>query len=130
LRRFQAGELPEQDEEWHRLVPPEAREALGKMEVQRQSVIFELFKAEKDYVFDLESVREVHRYTLVIGIASDCILWDRFSSSLSKMLIHQLSHRNAYLGSLTKFFGTSTKFLPITSACSALFLLVSRNNTP
>lgn len=60
LRRFQAGELPEVDEDWYRLVPPEAREALGKQEVQRQSVLFEVFKAEKDYVFDLEAVQQVH----------------------------------------------------------------------
>ncbi|KAJ7707684.1 hypothetical protein B0H17DRAFT_1000886 [Mycena rosella] len=59
LRLFQTGELPDRDEEWHKLVSPEAREALGKREVQRQSVIFEVFKAEREYVFDLEAVREV-----------------------------------------------------------------------
>jgi RHO1 GDP-GTP exchange protein 1/2 len=51
--------LPASEEEWHKLVPPEAREALGKHEVERQSVLFELFKAEKDYVNDLRLVREV-----------------------------------------------------------------------
>ena len=59
LRRFQAGELPESDQEWHRLVPESAREALGKREVERQSVLFEVFKSERDYVFDLEMVEEV-----------------------------------------------------------------------
>lgn len=62
LRRFQTGELQESDQEWYRLVPPEAREALGKQEVQRQSVIFEVFKAEREYVFDLEAVQEVICY--------------------------------------------------------------------
>ncbi|KAG1781631.1 hypothetical protein EV702DRAFT_1177351 [Suillus placidus] len=59
LRRFQAGRLAEKDEEWHRLVPPEAQEALGKKEVERQSVLFELFKSERDYVEDLKLVTEV-----------------------------------------------------------------------
>jgi hypothetical protein len=51
--------LPENDQEWYKLVPESAREALGKQEVQRQSVIFEIFKAEQDYVSDLETVEEV-----------------------------------------------------------------------
>ena len=59
LRRFQAGELNENDEEWHRLVPPEARDVLDKKEVQRQSVLFEIIKSERDYVRDLELVQEV-----------------------------------------------------------------------
>ncbi|KAK7005651.1 hypothetical protein R3P38DRAFT_3038772, partial [Favolaschia claudopus] len=59
VRLFQTGQLPDRDEEWHKLVPPEALNTLGKSEVQRQSVIFEVFKAEREYVFDLEAVREV-----------------------------------------------------------------------
>ncbi|KIJ62800.1 hypothetical protein HYDPIDRAFT_29949 [Hydnomerulius pinastri MD-312] len=59
LRRFQNGLLAEKDEEWHHLVPPEAREALGKREVERQSVLFEVFKSERDYVSDLKLIREV-----------------------------------------------------------------------
>ncbi|KAG1722954.1 uncharacterized protein EDB91DRAFT_1240160 [Suillus paluster] len=59
LRRFQAGQLAEKDEEWHRLVPHEAQEALGKKEVERQSVLFEVFKSERNYVEDLKLVTEV-----------------------------------------------------------------------
>ncbi|KAF9557432.1 hypothetical protein CPC08DRAFT_640312 [Agrocybe pediades] len=59
LRRFQQGQLAESDQEWHRLVPEEAREALGKQEVQRQSVLFEVIKSERDYVADLEAVEQV-----------------------------------------------------------------------
>lgn len=59
LRRFQENLLPESEEEWHKLVPTEAREAFGKREVERQSVIFEIFKAEKHYVKDLRLIREV-----------------------------------------------------------------------
>jgi len=59
LMRFQNGQLQEKDEEWHLLVPPEAREALGKREVERQSVLFEVFKSERDYVYDLRLIREV-----------------------------------------------------------------------
>ncbi|KAJ7593119.1 hypothetical protein C8J56DRAFT_930435 [Mycena floridula] len=60
IGQFQAGKLAEKDQEWHLLVPPEAREALGNQEVQRQSVIFEVFKAERDYVFDLKAVTDVY----------------------------------------------------------------------
>ncbi|KAJ3767629.1 hypothetical protein FB446DRAFT_707669, partial [Lentinula raphanica] len=60
LVRFQSGDLPENDQERHQLVPPEAIEALGKMEVQRQSVIFEIFKSEREYVSDLEAVQDVY----------------------------------------------------------------------
>ncbi|KIY71515.1 Dbl domain-containing protein [Cylindrobasidium torrendii FP15055 ss-10] len=56
---FQAGKLPESEQEWYKLVPTEAREALGKKEVQRQSNLFELFKAELDYVADLQAVFDV-----------------------------------------------------------------------
>ncbi|KAH0833307.1 hypothetical protein J3R83DRAFT_12372 [Lanmaoa asiatica] len=59
LQRFQHSELAEKDEEWHHLVPPEAREALGKREVERQSVLFEVFKSERDYVADLKLIKEV-----------------------------------------------------------------------
>lgn len=59
LRRFQAGELGENDEEWHRLVPKSALEVVDNQEVQRQSVIFEIIKSERDYVRDLELVRDV-----------------------------------------------------------------------
>ncbi|KAK2460341.1 hypothetical protein APHAL10511_007730 [Amanita phalloides] len=59
VKRFQRGDLPETEQEWHKLVPPEAREALGKKEVQRQSVIFEVIKSERDYVADLHAIRDV-----------------------------------------------------------------------
>ena len=48
------------DEEWHRLVPPSAREVLDRKEVTRQSILFEIVKSEKDYVADLELVQEVY----------------------------------------------------------------------
>lgn len=41
------------------MVPEEAREALGKQEVQRQSVLFEVFKSEREYVADLMAIRDV-----------------------------------------------------------------------
>lgn len=59
ILQFQKGKLSEADQEWHMLVPSEARDALGKREVQRQSVIFEVFKSEREYVSDLEAVLEV-----------------------------------------------------------------------
>ncbi|KAF5359183.1 hypothetical protein D9756_003436 [Leucocoprinus leucothites] len=57
LSRFQDGQLDDQDQEWHRLVSKEAQEALGKHEVRRQSIIFEIIKGERDYVADLELVQ-------------------------------------------------------------------------
>lgn len=47
------------DQEWYRLVPKEARVVLGKNEVKRQSILFEVFRSEKDYVTDLGLVQEV-----------------------------------------------------------------------
>ncbi|KAL1739958.1 hypothetical protein HDZ31DRAFT_48462 [Schizophyllum fasciatum] len=60
LRRFQCHELAGPDEEWHKLVPEAAREALGNDEVQRQSILFEIIKSERDYASDLEAVRDVY----------------------------------------------------------------------
>ncbi|KAG8932291.1 hypothetical protein FRC02_001362 [Tulasnella sp. 418] len=60
IQKFQEGELPEQDEEWHKLVPAAAKDALPKKEVQRQSTIFEVIKSEKDYVLDLQLINEVY----------------------------------------------------------------------
>ncbi|KAF7424638.1 hypothetical protein PC9H_009946 [Pleurotus ostreatus] len=59
LLNFQKGKLQDKDQEWHKLVPDEAREALGKEEVQRQSVIFEVIKSEADYVADLVAVQAI-----------------------------------------------------------------------
>jgi hypothetical protein len=59
IRRFQTGLLPPAEEEWHLLVPIEAQDALGKREVQRQSVIFEILKSEKDYLSDLQLIQQV-----------------------------------------------------------------------
>ncbi|KAJ2924639.1 hypothetical protein H1R20_g12444, partial [Candolleomyces eurysporus] len=59
IRRFQQGELPEQDQDWHRLVPEGALKALEESEIKRQGLIFELLKAERDYVTDLETMEEV-----------------------------------------------------------------------
>ncbi|KAL7279187.1 hypothetical protein ACG7TL_007027 [Trametes sanguinea] len=69
LRKFQGGELYDDDEEWYRLVPPEAREVLDKKEVQRQSILFEIIKSEKDYVADLQLVKDVFVDPLVATLA-------------------------------------------------------------
>lgn len=89
LRHFQAGELAEKDEEWHRLVPPEARDALGKKEVQRQSVIFEVIKSERDYVADLEAVEKV-----CLTLFEQWIHCHRVLFLLSKVFIEGLRKAN------------------------------------
>ena len=71
LRRFQAGELAASDEEWHKLVPESAREALGKNEVQRQSILFEVFKSEREYVTDIQALQEVCPNAYLITTVSD-----------------------------------------------------------
>ncbi|KAH6913124.1 hypothetical protein BKA70DRAFT_1261943 [Coprinopsis sp. MPI-PUGE-AT-0042] len=59
IRRFQSNELAEADQEWHKLVPAGALESLSKDDIARQSTIFELFKAEREYVADLELIDQV-----------------------------------------------------------------------
>jgi hypothetical protein len=59
LELFQSGKIPESEQEWDRFVPPQALEALGKKEVERQSVLFEIFKSELDYVNDLQLIKDV-----------------------------------------------------------------------
>ncbi|KAG8827986.1 hypothetical protein FRC19_010494 [Serendipita sp. 401] len=65
IKKFQEGKLSENDEEWHRLVDPEARAALPDKEVKRQSVLFEVIKSEKDYVADLELLHDVFLRPLI-----------------------------------------------------------------
>ncbi|KZT57930.1 hypothetical protein CALCODRAFT_495589 [Calocera cornea HHB12733] len=59
IQRFQSGALANDEAEWHRLVPKEAIDALPKKEVQRQSIIFEIIKSEREYVADLTAVQDV-----------------------------------------------------------------------
>lgn len=59
LESFQAGNVPEAQQEWVQFVPPQAVEALGKKEVERQSALFEVFKSELDYVNDLQTIQDV-----------------------------------------------------------------------
>lgn len=59
LELFQSGKIPVSEQEWDRFVPPQALEALGKKEVERQSVLFEVFKSELDYVNDLQTIEDV-----------------------------------------------------------------------
>ena len=59
LELFQSGKTPESEQEWSRFVPPQTLEALGKNEVERQSVLFEVVKSELDYVNDLQVIRDV-----------------------------------------------------------------------
>lgn len=64
VERFQQGKLLEKDEDWYRLVPDEARDVIGKQEVQRQSVIFEVLKSEREYTSDLQAVVDVSEFPI------------------------------------------------------------------
>ena len=52
------------DPEWHDLVDPSVRESLGKDEVQRQGLWWELIKGEVEYVRDLRMICKVSRSAL------------------------------------------------------------------
>lgn len=47
------------DPEWHDLVDPSIRETLGKQEVRRQGLWWELIKGEVEYVRDLRMICKV-----------------------------------------------------------------------
>ncbi|CAK5268518.1 unnamed protein product [Mycena citricolor] len=102
VRLFQNGALSEKDEEWHKLVPPEARDALGKKEVQRQSVIFEVFKAEREYVADLEAVQTVfiHRLNSATPPIIRESFLNKFIDSVFGNLNQVLMHHQRMLGAL------------------------------
>jgi RHO1 GDP-GTP exchange protein 1/2 len=59
LELFHTGKIPESEQEWDRFVPTQALQALGKQEIERQSVLFEIFKSELDYVNDLQIIEDV-----------------------------------------------------------------------
>ncbi|KAF7986494.1 hypothetical protein HWV62_31305 [Athelia sp. TMB] len=102
LAKFQADDLPDRDEEWHKIVPKEAREALGDREVQRQSVLFEVFKSERDYVHDMELIEEVFANPLRIA-DPPIIPQDRLQGFLSEVfwnLRDILVHHKRMLGAL------------------------------
>ncbi|KIM84853.1 hypothetical protein PILCRDRAFT_817654 [Piloderma croceum F 1598] len=102
LRLFQAGDLPDSDDEWHKLVPSEAQEALGDREVQRQSVLFEVFKSERDYVHDMELIEEVFINPLK-DASPPVISHDRLPGFMSEVFwnLHDiLTHHQRMLGSL------------------------------
>lgn len=137
LRLFQTGELSDRNEEWYKLVPPETRDALGKREVQRQSVIFEAFKgvldlfqkspflttvpAEREYVFDLEAVRNV--YIDALRSASPPIIRESFLNKFINEVFGNLdqvvAHHQRMLGAL---FARQREQHPIVQSISDIIL--------
>ncbi|KAJ7126987.1 hypothetical protein C8R44DRAFT_780128 [Mycena epipterygia] len=121
LRLFQTGELPDRDEEWYKLVPQEARDALGKREVQRQSVIFEVFKAEREYVFDLEAVREV--FIDALRSASPPVIREsflhKFINEVFGNLDQVVAHHQRMLGTL---FARQREQHPLVQSVSDIIL--------
>jgi len=68
LSRFQNSKVNDQNQEWHMLVSTEAQVALGKQEVRRQSIMFEIIKGERDYVADLELVQTVCKAPVLLWL--------------------------------------------------------------
>ncbi|KAJ7274437.1 hypothetical protein B0H12DRAFT_1208087 [Mycena haematopus] len=126
LRLFQTGDLSDRDEEWYKLVPPETRDALGKREVQRQSVIFEVFKAEREYVFDLEAVREI--YIERLRSASPPIIREtflhKFITEVFGNLDQVLAHHERMLGAL---FARQREQHPLVKSISDIILDTALN---
>ncbi|KAJ6619767.1 hypothetical protein B0H10DRAFT_2024882 [Mycena sp. CBHHK59/15] len=121
IRLFQSGELPDRDEEWYKLVPQEARDVLGKQEVQRQSVIFEVFKAEREYVFDLEAVREV--FIEALRTASPPVIRESFLHKFINEVFGNLdqlaAHHQRMLGAL---FARQREQHPVVQSISDIIL--------
>ncbi|KAH7106378.1 hypothetical protein BKA62DRAFT_765930 [Auriculariales sp. MPI-PUGE-AT-0066] len=65
VKLFQEGRLPPDQEQWHKLIPPEAIDVLGKKVVQRQSILFEILQSERDYVRDLALIEEIFIFPLL-----------------------------------------------------------------
>ncbi|KAJ7227194.1 hypothetical protein GGX14DRAFT_418522 [Mycena pura] len=121
LRLFQCGQLPDRDEEWHRLVSPETLNDLGKREVQRQSVIFEVFKAERDYVSDLEAVRDV--FIDALRTASPPIIRETFLNKYINEVFGNIdeivAHHQRMLGAL---FSRQREQHPVVQSISDIIL--------
>ncbi|KAI0775224.1 hypothetical protein BD413DRAFT_534078 [Trametes elegans] len=100
LRKFQNGELQDDDEEWYRLVPPEAREVLHKNEVQRQSILFEIIKSEKDYVSDLQLVKDVFIDPLINTLTVPQYRLKGFIQEVFFNVDEILAHHQRLLGAL------------------------------
>ncbi|KAF8575974.1 hypothetical protein K439DRAFT_1419330 [Ramaria rubella] len=102
LDRFQKGAGDDTDWSWHLLVTREARESLPSAEVMRQSAMFDLIDAERNYVNDLELVQDI----FVDGLrqASPPILpperLDGFVHEVFWNMNHVLAHHQRMLGSL------------------------------
>ena len=110
IRRFQENQLSESEEEWHRLVPEEARASLPEREVKRQAVIFEIIRSQKEYVADLEALQDVrsilsrvHKPLITLGVI------DRFTSLRSSTSVYQLSISKSRPSSAKKSFPISTE---------------------
>ena len=127
MKRFQKADLPEAEQEWHKLVPPEAMDALGKQEVQRQSVIFEVIKSERDYVADLRSIQDVrplHMHVVFSQYNLDRYLFMGFGM----LPVPSFDQQNLLTSSRTSS-ATSMKFCAFTNECFLRYLNVSRNST-
>ena len=54
LKKWQAGHLPASTE-WWEVVPAQMRDQLDKKEVERQGLIWEIFRSEQEYVLNLQA---------------------------------------------------------------------------
>ncbi|KAG8951299.1 hypothetical protein FRC04_006538 [Tulasnella sp. 424] len=119
IERFQEGELPEEDEEWHKLCPESAREALDKKEVQRQSVIFEVIKSERDYVLDMQMVEQVFVHPL---LSADPPIVDELESFIKDVFSNISDVEKIHEGLLASLFERQRGEHPVVTSISDLVL--------
>ncbi|KAI1797140.1 hypothetical protein LXA43DRAFT_982888 [Ganoderma leucocontextum] len=119
LLKFHRGQLTDNEEDWYRLVPNEARDVLDKKEVTRQSILFEIVKSEKDYVSDLELVQEVFIDPIRNVLGGPDVRITSFISETFFNLNTILAHHQRMLGAL---FARQREQFPLVQSLTDIIL--------
>ncbi|KAG8964003.1 hypothetical protein FRC00_004149 [Tulasnella sp. 408] len=122
IERFQEGDLPEEDEEWHKLCPESAREALDKKEVQRQSVLFEVIKSERDYVLDMQMVEQIFVVPLLSANPPIIAPADELESFIKDVFANISDVEKIHESLLASLFERQRREHPVVTSLSDLIL--------
>ncbi|KZO91124.1 hypothetical protein CALVIDRAFT_531027 [Calocera viscosa TUFC12733] len=129
IQRFQSGAIGSDEAEWHRLVPSAAVDALPKKEVQRQSIIFEIIKSEREYVADLAAVQDVFITALLAspGPVGPKPVLDAF---LLEVFSNLASVRQQHERMLTELYARQREQHPIIASVADIVLDGALRSTP